>query len=333
MKRRAAVGARVLRVACAVGLCAAQVSRAHAQPSTVQPGDGTSEPPVRMGVRMMPETVTVGAPFTVRVRVALPSAWRVLQPPTPDTGGIVEPLDPPRLRDTVRGPDRVVDMTWRFLAWEPGAHPLPIASLRLASGSRERALTVPGAIVVRSVLPADTALRTPRPARAPFAVPITWWPRVLTGLGVLAALALAVWLARCAWRARRSTRERVRTPREVADEAFERLAARGLPAAGESRRHVALVGEIVRDFLAARLGLPTSLATGEALAVAGPAVGALAEPLAELLGRIDVARFATTPVTREEAERLDGQARRMIAMLDERARSPHATPLAVERIA
>ncbi|MCU0626168.1 MAG: DUF58 domain-containing protein [Gemmatimonadaceae bacterium] len=306
-----------------------------ARTAVAQSADATppTPAPVRLGVRLVPETVTVGAPFTVRARVALPATWRVVQPPEPDTGGTVEPLDPPLVRDSVQGGERVTDISWRFLAWQPGTHAVPVASLLLRDGSVTRELPVQASIVVRSMLPADTARRQPRPARAPIDAPVRWWPRVALAIAVLLLLGILAWVARRVLRARRERAARPRTPLEVADAAFARLVARDLPATGEARRHVALAGEILRDFLGARLGLPASLATGEAMLVSGPAVGVHGEALGEFLARVDRVRFSTDPVSVHEARALVDEARRLARVLDERARSPRATPLALERIA
>ncbi len=318
---------RMRPVAWCPGAVSALVAAAHA--AQAQAPDTT----LRWGVRIVPETVTVGAPVTVRVRVQGPSRWTVRPPAPVDTGGVVEPLDPPVVRDSVRGATRVTDVTWRFLAWRPGTHALPVTTLELAAtDGATRALPVRGTIVVASLLPADTALRRPRPPREPMAVPVAWWPRVALVAGLVAALLLAAWGVRRFLARRRDRRVVPPTPREVAVTAFARLAARDLVAAGETRRHVALAGEILRDFLGARLGLPRALATGEALLVAGPAVGAHAEALAECLGRIDRARFATEPLARDDAHAIVAEARRLVEVLDERARSPRATPLALERI-
>ncbi|MCU0618559.1 MAG: hypothetical protein MUF40_01415 [Gemmatimonadaceae bacterium] len=306
---------------------------ALARPARTLAAQGT-EPPLRIGVRVAPETVTVGRPFTVRVRVDASSRWRVMPPAPVDTGGDVEPLDPALLRDTVVGARRVTDVAWRFLAWRPGAHPIPVPELVVRdSGGAERRLPLRAAVAVRSLLPDDTAQRTPRPAREPIAPAVPWWPRVALVAGLVAALAI-VWGAGRWLLARRRRRRAAApaTPHEVARAAFERLVARDLLAAGEGRRQVALAGEILRDFLGARLGLPPALATGETLLVAGPAVGAHAEALADLLGRIDRARFARAPLPPDEARAIVAEARRLVDVLDERARSPRATPLALERI-
>jgi hypothetical protein len=46
------------------------------------------------GVTVTPDTVRIGDPFTVSVRVRAPSGAAIEFPPAPDSGGPVEPLDP-----------------------------------------------------------------------------------------------------------------------------------------------------------------------------------------------------------------------------------------------
>lgn len=312
---RACAGAGLVACACAAPPLAAQAR---------------GVPAARLGVRVEPETVTVGMPFTVRARVALPAAWRVAQPATPDTGGVVEPLDPPRVRDSVRAGERVADVTWRFMAWRPGTQPLPLAPLALRTEGARAALPVTASVIVRSVLPDDSAQRVPRPWREPVAAPRNWWPLIALVAAALALVGLLAWALGRAWRARRARAVTPRTPREVADAALDRLDARDLVALGEPRRAVALAGEIVRDFLAARVGVPVSLATGEALAVAGSVLGVHGEALAEFLARVDAVRFGDAPLDAAGVRALLAEARRLVAVLDERQRSPRATPLALE---
>ena len=48
----------------------------------------------RVSFKVLPETVTVGQPFVVSMRAIPPSGRKAVAPAVPDTGGLVEPLDP-----------------------------------------------------------------------------------------------------------------------------------------------------------------------------------------------------------------------------------------------
>jgi hypothetical protein len=221
---------------------------------------------VQLGVTVTPDTVAVGDPFVVRVRIRAPRGAVVEFPLAPDSGSRVELIDP---RAVQRGADSgAVDVTalYRAAAWDVGVRPLGLADAVVRVGTAERRVPLGGArVVVRSVLPADTAApRDPKPPRALFEPEVPWWRRWLPY--ILAALALAALLA---WLWRRRSR---RAPDDAADAlaeaeaGFARVERLGLLEAGERGRYVALVVEVLRDYLARRVvGAPVSLTSTELL--------------------------------------------------------------------
>ncbi|MDE3216577.1 MAG: hypothetical protein KGO03_09270, partial [Gemmatimonadota bacterium] len=175
----------------------------------------------------------------------------------------------------------------------------------------EQRLPLGGATVfVKSVLPADSALRVPKPARALFvAWPIPWWI-----LAVLALIALLLWWA---WRRRRADAARAAAalpPFERARREFTRVAALGLVEAGERGRYVALMVEVLRDYLAARFPLAgLSLTVEELLAEVRDAPTIPRDRLARLLADADLVKFARRGLTPEQAVTMGEEARAIVA--------------------
>jgi hypothetical protein len=258
------------------------------------------EPRVQMGVTVQPDTVTVGDPYLVMVRVRAPAGTRIAFPAPPDTGGTVEGIDP--LVERATDDPNVEDRTaiYRVAAWDTGQVAFTLGSVEL-TGAVERSLAVQDPTVfVRSVLPADTALHVPKPARDIFAAERSWWWMVLLALLALGIIGLLLW-----WWWRRRTRPRpvlMEDPFARAEREFAALAGLGLPESGEPGRHVALATEVLRDYLAGRLpDAPPSLTTGELLRTLAPRRELPLESLGHLLLEADLVKFARRPVTVERA--------------------------------
>ncbi len=257
--------------------------------------------------RVRPDTVTVGEPFALHLRVVPPVGRRAQSPAVPDTGGVVEPLDPPVV--TRRGD--TVFVRYRLIAWQPGVLTIPIGPVIMRRGESDLDVAVDARVVVRSVLPADSADRVPKSARELFASLRPWWQRwVPWVIGLIALALLAVMLLRM-WRARH--RRRVvarRTPLEVAEAAFSRLDARQLTSAGEGARQIALSGEIVRQFLSETdPTLALALTSAEVLHAAAVAPGVPESQLARILARVDAVRFGGGLATGPTVEEVTGLAR------------------------
>ena len=282
-------------------------SHAAAQPAPVFP--------VRAGVTLTPDTVTVGDPFVVQVRVAAPAGARVLFPTSTDSGASVALLDPPRETRTTAA-DGTVDVTatYRAAAWDVGALPLGLGEVVVTLGGAERRVALTGRrVVVRSVLPADSAQRVPRPVRPPIADPGLWWlPWLLLGLAVAALVGLLGWLA-----ARALRRRRDRVPADLAYQeavaAFARIDRMQLVAAGEGGRHVALTADVARDYLVARRpGADPAQTSGELVAALAADPDVPGPALAALLADADLVKFADARVSAGAAEAAGAAARALV---------------------
>ncbi len=275
-------------------------------------------PALRAGTLVRPESVSVGDPFVFVVSVEVPANARVEWPSIVDTAAVVAMREPVRVTSSEKGPARVETATYELAAWDVGVLPigLPDATVRVGG----QALRVPmGAarVVVRTVLPGDTTLHTPKPAKALFPRVIPWWERWWPALAVVAALGLLWWL----WRRRRQAVAGAARPtldvyaRAMRD--FERLERLALLDAGEGGRFVALAIEIVRSYLSARLPAATlSLTTPELVVVMADDIRVPIAALLTLLDEADGIKFARRPVTAARARQLAADARAIVEQIE-----------------
>jgi hypothetical protein len=267
----------------------------------------------RVTFRVLPETVTVGQPFMVNLRAVPAAGGSAVAPPVPDTGGIVEPLDPAVV--TRRGDTLLV--RYRLIAWQPGVLTIPLQPVQMRRERTDVAVPVDIRVVVASVLPADSASRIPRAPRELYPAAAPWWAAWWQWLvALLAALAAIYGVHR--WRTReRPAVEAITSPITRAESAFARLDGRQLVRMGEGGRHVTLAAEIVRQYLAdISPSLPLALTNAELLAAAQPITGIPASRLAHLLEQCDVVRFSGMDTDAETVRRVSGLARELVREMD-----------------
>lgn len=265
------------------------------QSAQVPPGDL----PIKMGYRVTPDTVLIGEPFRLFIKVHAPKGVRFEFPAGPDTvsqNGI-RPVE-------LRG-ERLVQMLgdtavalYNLVAWDIGAQPLRIPDVRVTFEGQERRPPLGAASVfVRSVLPADTALRVPKPARPLIVLPVFNW---LPWLALLAAVILAA-LAWWAWRRYRNRPKAPIDPYVRAQQDFARIEQRRLLEDGRYSDYYAAMADVAREYLVARVpGVRRSDTTTELLRTMQPRDGVESE-LPRLLERADLVKFARAAVPLEEA--------------------------------
>jgi hypothetical protein len=259
------------------------------------------------GVTVRPDTVRIGDPFTVAIRVRAPLGATIEFPTAPDSGGPVEPLDPVQIVTTADSVAVDQTATYRLAAWRTGRFHIPFSDVLVRQDIGNRRVEVSGVVVtVGSVLPADSAGIEPKAPRPVFTFGLPWWIWALAAAALLALVMLLLWL----WR-RRRVRPTVRIPPyTVAEREFERIEALELLAAGERSRYVTLMVEVLRDYLAAVVDgasvAQTSSEMASALRRAGLRVHA---PAAALMSEVDLTKFARRPVSAERAAALGREAR------------------------
>jgi membrane protein implicated in regulation of membrane protease activity len=255
--------------------------------------------PVQMGYRVTPDTVIIGQPFNLFVKIAAPMGVRFEFPAGPDTAAQngVRPIE-------LRG-EKLVSMLgdtavalYHLVAWDVGVQPLRLPDVRATFGGADRRLPLAAASVfVRSVLPADTSLRVPKPPRPLIVLPVfNWWPWLALAAAIIAAVLL--WWA---WRRYRNRPKAPIDPYVRAQREFERIERMGLLEADRGREYLALIVDAAREYLAARVpGVRRSDTTSELLRAMQPRDGVEAE-LPRLLERADLVKFARADIARDEA--------------------------------
>lgn len=278
-------------------------------PQTAQ--NPRAELSVQMGYRVNPDTVLVGQPFNLFIKVLAPKGVRFEFPLGPDTAtqNGVRPIE-------LRG-EKVVAMLgdtavalYHLVAWDIGRQPLRFPDVRVTFEGQERRPPLGGASVfVKSVLPADTSLRIPKPARPLIVLPVINW---LLWLGLLAA-AIAAVLLWWAWRRWRNRPQPPVDPYARAQQEFARIEARHLLEDGQYAEYFTATVDVTREYLAARVpGVRRSDTTSELLRSMNPREGVEAV-LPQLLDQADLVKFARADVSLAEAR---GAGRDLRAIVD-----------------
>ena len=268
---------------------------------------------VQMGVLVRPDTVTVGEHFQLLVRVRAPRGSQISFPPGPDSGLSVEAVDPREVRTSPDSAFTEQTAVYTLVAWDTGWQAWHLGDFVVTTAEGDRRVAITGdSVRVRSVLPADSALRVPKPARDIMLAGRPWWHWLLAALAALALLGLLFWW----WRRRRPRRKESEGANayETAVHEFERIASLGLIEAGEAGRYVALNTDAARDYLAARLGddAQRSLTSTELLASISARAEVDIRRLAPLLAESDLIKFARRPVSPARARELGDEARGVV---------------------
>jgi uncharacterized protein DUF4381 len=275
---------------------------------------------VQSGVIVHPDTVTVGDPFTVVVRVRAPRGTTIEFPQTPDSGASVEAIDPVQVTPTSDTSATENSAVYRVAAWNVGSLAIPFQDILVRDGSQTRRISLTGiSVFVRSVLPPDSTQWVPKPPRDVIVFGPPWWLWLVAALVAAALLWLGYWL----WKRRRRRPRPEEDPFVVAVREFERVEALGLVPAGERARHVVLMVEILRDYLARVVpSALASLTTTEMLGVLRGDPSVPTPRLAALLGEVDLVKFARRSVTADRALAMGREARAISGVVHERATAP-----------
>jgi hypothetical protein len=295
---------RVLAGVLAAAVCAGALDAQAPAPSQ-------DDQIVRYGITKSKDTVTVGEPFEIRVRVRAPADASLRFPDNPDTSGTVQGRDPRVIEtaDSVNALDQTA--VYRVAAWDIGTQPVRLADAVVTWPGGERNIVLDGvAVFVRTVLPEDSTLHVPKPARPLWETrAFPWW--LLAALLAAIAIGVLIW-----WWLRRRRKPRapvVVDPYVRAQREFNRLEAMGLVDAGERTRFVALAIEVLRDYIAARYpDASLALTSRELVAVMRRHPMVPLEQLSKVLHEADLAKFAAWSLTEERARSLAKEARALV---------------------
>jgi hypothetical protein len=275
--------------------------------------------PVQLGVNVTSDTVTIGQRFIAIIRVRAPKGATIEFPMESDSASTASPtatqlIGKPAIQTVADSTATTMSAAYRLAAWDVGLQRfgLPDVVVKLDGQTGYVSLSDRG-VFVKSVLPEDSTLRVPKPPRPAIAIPpFNWLPWLIALAAVLLGLiAWRVWV----WYRRRKLAPV--DPFTAAQREFARIEAMQLIKAGESERHAALMSDVMRDYLAARVPEIERSHTSSELLAAGPRVHAAAKGLGELLWRTDLVKFAGARLAPDEAERLGVSARGIVKAVED----------------
>jgi len=281
------------------------------QPSTPAAGGR-----VRFDVQIAPDSISVGDPFRLVIRLRVPAGSRIRWPRLTDSTADVVMQGEPATTDQGT---RIGWQEWRteyaLHAWNVGRIPVRLPPITVHLDEAGDSLLVPIDVVVpvRSVLPGDTSLHVPKPARDLFPRVTPWWTQWWLAVLLVAGLgALLLWRSR---RARqRQTAPAPSEPHAEARRAFARLEALALAEAGEPGRAAVLALAILRAYLEARIGVERSATSAELLVAVGGDARVPRDRLVSLMAEVDAIKFASRRIDTGRALELMADAR---ALADE----------------
>lgn len=289
-----------------IGVALILVMQGAAPPAATAPGPVAQG--VQLGVAVRPETVTVGTRFIVSARLRVPGGATIAWPTAPDTSETLEIVSS-RMLDSASDSLRTEETArWRLAAWDTGTITIVFEDAVVTGMDLERRVPLRAHVYVRSVLPPDTALHVPKPPRDIMAAEPPFWRWVALALLVVAIIALLLW-----WYLRRRRRTPAPIPvdaMQYAEREFTRVERMGLLEAGERGRFVALMVEVLRDYLALRLpGAAPSLTSTELVRFLRSRSDLPVQRLAAILNEADLVKFARRAVTGERAREIGQEAR------------------------
>ncbi|MDB4917589.1 MAG: hypothetical protein JWM95_5233 [Gemmatimonadetes bacterium] len=268
--------------------------------------------PVQAGVTVERDTVTVGDVVRLVIRVRAPFGATINFPAAVDSLGAVQALEPPTVRegaDSATAADRIA--TYRVAAWDVGTQQIRLGEVLVQTddGERRIALTLP-TLLVKSVLPADTTLRVPKPARplSEIQAPIPWWWWALAAVAA-AVIGIGAWW----WARRRRSSGDTGDPYADANAAFARVEKLRLLEAREPGRYAALMTDVLRRYLAQRFtSMPLSHTSHELLVAARSTPTISHDALQQLLADVEPVKFAAAPLSVEDARALGEEAKAIV---------------------
>lgn len=273
---------------------------------------------MQLGVAVSEDTVTVGQRFILVVRLRAPRDANVAFQTENDSATSAnltstQIVGKPVINAVSDSLGTIHTAAYRLAAWDTELQGFGLRDIVVTLGSDTGYVSLGDrGVYVRSVLPADSSLRVPKPPRAVFQIPaLNWFPLIVAALALLAAIiGWRVWV----WF--RAKRGKPLDPFQAAEREFERIEGLGLIASGQSELHVASMTDTMRRYLFARVSdIEPSHTSSELLSRTG-SIGDSARELGDLLWRTDLVKFASITIPPDEAERLGVTARSIVRSVE-----------------
>jgi hypothetical protein len=277
---------------------------------------------VQMGIEVRPDTVTVGEHFIATVRVRAPLGTTLKFPIGTATPANVDTAGAMRRRDTTTSSYTETTVAYRLAAWRIGVQRLGLGDVVVSTPTGDRQISLANASVfVKSVLPADTALRKPKPPRPPFTLrTFNWLPWLVAAVAAL--LLAAIWWF---WRRYRGRGEAALAPLSWAEREFKRVEAMQLIERRETERHAILMAGVLRGYLEREFPHIRASATTRELVT--PLHGVSAVPLERtlrLFERADLLKFAGERITVDEAIGIANESKSLVRRIDAQVKEAQA---------
>jgi hypothetical protein len=276
---------------------------------------------VQLGTAVQPETVTVGQHFTATIRVRVPTGAQLRFPAHPDSAARVDTAAPVARTDAHAATYDESTVRYVLAAWDTGAQAIGIDDVVVATPSGTRIVPLEGLkVFVRSVLPADTSKRVPKPPRDPVSVSVFNWIPWAIAAAILALIALIAWIV---WRWRRRTRAPL-TPYAWAQRELQRIAQSGWETSDPVRYGVA-VTDVLRGYLARSFPVARLSETTRELSTSLAGVSAVPQERAiPLLDAIDLVKFARRTMATDDARAAGTTVREIIDETERRLTAERA---------
>ncbi len=265
---------------------------------------------VQMGAVVRPETVTVGQHFNATIRVRVPAGAQ-LRFPLPDSSAHVDTAAPMQRRETTSSQFTETTVNYVLAAWDTGTQSLGLGDVAVALPSGQRLASLRAlSVYVRSVLPADTSQRKPRPPRPLLTQRVfNWIPWAIAALVAL-LLAALFWL----WRRNRARSTGALAPLSWAEREFERIERSGWLEGGEPERYAIAMADVVRRYLSLIDPLLAGSLTTRELATAMEGSPTLpVDRLVTLFETVDPLKFAAHTMSRDNAATAGSEARALVS--------------------
>lgn len=332
-----------MRVARVLALLASVVfvvpaSRATANAQTaLTPLESAKQPPlpasggIRIGSVLSPDTVQVGDRFILTITVELPAGASIEWPTPADSNGPVSMRAPVRVTGTENAGLRRETAEYDMAVWSVGAVKVALPDIKYKNGAVESTIPFEApSLFVQSVLPGDTSLHQPKPAKDLFPRIVPWWERWWPALAILAALLLIGLLV---WRAKhKRLRNAPLDPFARAERDFDRLDRLAFHEAGEQGRFVALAIEVLRVYMSVRLPAATlALTSDELLQTVQPDSRVPTQRLAPLLAEGDSIKFGRRAIDGAHAKHLATEARGVVSAIEQAEQARRAAEKAQEK--
>ncbi len=287
--------------------------------------------PMRIGAAVSPDTVQVGDPFIMTVTVEVPAGARVTWPTPADSTAPFSLRADVRVTGTENGALRRETAEYDLAVWQVGAVKIAIPDIKVTVDNQETVVPFEApTLFVKTVLPADTSLRVPKPAKGLLPRIVPWWEVWWPALLMLALLVLG-WLL-----LRSRKKKQLRATFDAfarAEHDFQRLDRLALHEAGEQGRFVALAMEILRTYLSVRAPAATlALTSDEMLTALADDSRVPTQQLTPLLAEGDVIKFGRVPVTGARARELALEARAIVSAVEQAEQARRAAQKAQERL-